>query len=184
MKYRIEVRDGLIMREIDVHEYKTIHKLVTENKAYLSEFLPWAAFDTEPVDYIETLEAWQKGNGETAMMTLGVYHENHLVGLCGFNTINRMNRSTEIGYWLAESHTGKGIMTDCVTKVVEYGYNILGLNRISIIVDVENAPSIKIPERLGFVREVRMKDYFYRNERFYDGYLYRMTKLEWEALKK
>ena len=29
-------------------------------------------------------------------------------------------------------------MTDCVKKLVEYGYNILGLNRIAIIVDVEN----------------------------------------------
>ncbi|MBP1939459.1 GNAT family N-acetyltransferase [Phocicoccus pinnipedialis] len=172
------------MREIEVHEYKTLHNLVTINKAYLAEFLPWANFETEPQDYIETLEEWKRSNGESSMMTLGIYYEDHLVGLCGFNTINRMNKSADIGYWLAESHTGKGIMTDCVKSLIKYGYHVLGLNRIAIIVDVENTASIKIPERLGFVREVKMKEYFYRNKGFYDGFMYRMTRLEWDALKK
>lgn len=183
MEYKIKVREDLELREIDVHQYKTLYNLVIENKEYLGAFLPWVHFISIPEEYMETLEEWKKGNEETSMLTLGIYHFDRLIGLCGFNTINRMNKSAEIGYWLSKDATRQGIMTACVHKLMAFGYDILGLNRITIIVDIENKQSYKIPERLMFTKECQMKEYFFRDNQFFDGYLYRMTKEEWEINK-
>lgn len=70
----------------------------------------------------------------------------------GFNKINRNNGSAEIGYWLSEDYQGKGIMTECVRTLADFGFESLKLSKIEIRCRAENARSVNIPKRLGFKR--------------------------------
>ena len=59
----------------------------------------------------------------------------------------------EIGYWLAEHHAGRGVMTRCCLAVIDYGIGELGLHRIQILADALNRRSRAVAERLGFTLE-------------------------------
>lgn len=74
------------------------------------------------------------------------------VGTCGFYR-GFADRTGEIGYVLHERYRGTGLMTAAVTRMIAYGFGALGLDRIVADVAPDNAPSIRLLERLGFRRE-------------------------------
>ena len=56
----------------------------------------------------------------------------------------------EIGYWLSAPARGRGIATRAVRLITGWGHASLGLERIEIIVHVDNAPSHGVPLRAGY----------------------------------
>jgi [ribosomal protein S5]-alanine N-acetyltransferase len=76
------------------------------------------------------------------------------VGAIGLTTgSDILRRSAEIGYWLGEDYWGRGIATDAVHRVSEYGFTELGLLRIFATPISWNAASFRVLERAGFQRE-------------------------------
>jgi L-amino acid N-acyltransferase YncA len=94
------------------------------------------------------------------------------VGVCGFNWIDPANRAGEIGYWLAESAQGRGLVTDGVARLERHAFDDLGLARLTIPVCVDNARSRAIPERLGFPIEGTLHHAEWLYDRFVDHVLY------------
>jgi len=84
-----------------------------------------------------------------------------------------------IGYWLAQNHEGRGIITDCTRAMVNYGFNTLKLNRIYIHCASENIRSRAIPERLGFIQEGVLQDAECVNGVYHDLIVYGMVKRKW-----
>lgn len=69
--------------------------------------------------------------------------------------IERM--SAEIGYWIGERFWGRGIMTEAVTRVSELALAEPDLIRLFAPVFAWNAPSMRVLEKCGFVREATLK---------------------------
>lgn len=63
----------------------------------------------------------------------------------------------ELGYWLGEMHWGKGIATEAVRLVVDYGFNVLHANRIEARVYGWNPASARVLEKCGFQLEGRLR---------------------------
>jgi ribosomal-protein-alanine N-acetyltransferase len=59
----------------------------------------------------------------------------------------------DLGYDLAFSAWGKGYMQEALTAVLSYADTDLGLKRISAYVRPENAASLKLLAKLGFIQE-------------------------------
>jgi RimJ/RimL family protein N-acetyltransferase len=55
----------------------------------------------------------------------------------------------EIGYYLREAEWGKGFGSELARKLVEYGFEVLGLEAVFATVDYENAASRRILEKSG-----------------------------------
>lgn len=62
----------------------------------------------------------------------------------------------EIGYYLREDDWGKGLGTELALRLVEYGFETMGLKEVYATVDYANLPSRKILEKAGltFYREL------------------------------
>ena len=73
-----------------------------------------------------------------------------------------------LGYWLDESHWGKGYMTEAVQSVLDYGFNTLQLNLITANCYPHNERSQKVLKRHGFIYEGTL----HQAELTYDGHLY------------
>jgi RimJ/RimL family protein N-acetyltransferase len=56
----------------------------------------------------------------------------------------------ELAYWCSPEHQLKGIMTEAGRSVVEFAFTKLGLNRLVVGHHLNNSPSQKLIERLGF----------------------------------
>lgn len=73
-----------------------------------------------------------------------------------------------LGYWLDESHWGKGYMTEAVQSVLDYGFNTLQLSLITANCYPHNERSQQVLERHGFIYEGTL----HQAELTYDGHLY------------
>lgn len=59
----------------------------------------------------------------------------------------------ELGYWLRDSATGKGLMTEAVAAMERVAVEVLHVRRIDIHIDLANVKSMGVPRRLGYTLE-------------------------------
>ncbi|MEY2512767.1 MAG: hypothetical protein QOJ89_125 [bacterium] len=82
------------------------------------------------------------------------------------------DRRGEIGYYLAEWGRGRGVMTRAARLLSRWALQDLGLARLELIADVDNAPSQAVAERCGFTREGVLRSYEERKGRRVDVVLF------------
>jgi RimJ/RimL family protein N-acetyltransferase len=76
-----------------------------------------------------------------------------MIGTCTLFAVDAQNRRAEMGYVLARDSWGRGFMHEALTALLDWGFGPLGLHRVEADVDPRNIPSVKVLERMGFVRE-------------------------------
>jgi ribosomal-protein-alanine N-acetyltransferase len=72
------------------------------------------------------------------------------IGLVGYHHLERADSRLEIGYALAPSYRGRGLMTEAVRAFVKYCFKGLSIHRVDALIDPENIPSINLAVRIGF----------------------------------
>lgn len=72
------------------------------------------------------------------------------VGTIGFATFDQTDLSAQIGYAIGRAHWNRGITTCAARLTIDYGFNVLGLERIDAMVLTVNGASIRVLEKLGF----------------------------------
>jgi len=78
---------------------------------------------------------------------------NQVVGGVFLNHVARHYQMANLGYWIRTSRTGEGIATEAAKQVARHGFEQLGFQRLEIVVDTGNIPSLKVAEKIGSVRE-------------------------------
>jgi len=74
-----------------------------------------------------------------------------MVGLLTVNGITWGSaRWANMGYWVAESHAGRGITPTAVALVTDHLLSTTGLHRVEIAIRPENTASLRVVEKLGF----------------------------------
>ncbi len=150
-KLKIIVRKDLLLSNLTYKDTKRQAELVVKNQHYLGKFLLWVPNSLTQKASGEKIKQDQLGlkNGES--LEFGIFLNEKLIGRVGFHTIR--GDTGEIGYFLDEDYTKKGIMTDCVKALITYGVDRLFLKNIIIRVHPDNLSSKAIPKRLGFSLE-------------------------------
>jgi len=92
------------------------------------------------------------------------------IGLVVGQDVHRF--TAEIGYWLAEPFWGKGIMTQAVKQLTDYGIRTLRLHRIYAEPYATNQASIRVLEKAGFQCEGTLRANAYKDGQVRDQYLY------------
>ncbi len=177
--YRID--DEIELRLLGEHHAETVFSLVDANRERLREWLAWVD-STRTVDdtriFIKfTLKKYADNNG----FATGIWYRGQLAGIIDYHSWDFGNRGTEIGYWLAEEFTGKGIMTKAVKTFVDYAINTIDLNRIVIRCGTGNAKSCAIPLRLGFTHEGVQRQSEWLYDHFVDLNVFSMLAEEWKT---
>lgn len=76
-----------------------------------------------------------------------------VVGTCRLFHFEAEHRRAEIGFALRRGDWGQGLASEAVATVVDFAFGPLDLIRIEADADPRNERSIRLLERLGFVRE-------------------------------
>ena len=76
-----------------------------------------------------------------------------LLGQVSLFEIDAVQRSAQIGYWVAAAARGRGVATAAVDAAARFGLSGLQLHRIELFHAVENVASCRTAERAGFVQE-------------------------------
>jgi ribosomal-protein-serine acetyltransferase len=117
----------------------------------------------------------QQGEG----IHTGIWCEGALVGVIDLFKVDRANGSGEVGYWLAPSHRGRGVMTRCCAGLTDHALRVAGLNRVEIRTVVGNDDSEAIPRRLGFTLEGLLREAYWLYDGYKDVRVYGMLATEW-----
>lgn len=96
------------------------------------------------------------------------------IGLHPQQDIYRKN--AEMGYWLAEPFWGKGIITEAIRQMVDYGFANLDITRIYARPFGYNIGSQRALEKAGFVLEAKLEKTFYKNGEFLDELIYAVRR--------
>jgi RimJ/RimL family protein N-acetyltransferase len=65
----------------------------------------------------------------------------------------------EIGYWVRTAAAGSGYATEASAALTGAGFTLPGVQRMEIHIDPRNAPSRRVPEKLGYsLLEIRSGD--------------------------
>jgi ribosomal-protein-alanine N-acetyltransferase len=90
------------------------------------------------------------------------------VGMVNYHHREAHNRRLEVGYILAPSHQGRGLMTEAMLPMLAYCFTKLSVHRVQALIHPDNTASIRLVERLGFRCEGGpLRDYW----RVGDGYM-------------
>ncbi len=179
--FRCDLPGGCYLRLFEETDLAQLDGVVAANRAHLAEWLPWAQGPPDSEALLDWIRKSRQQIVDNNGFTAAIVEGEAIIGVAGFHGIDWFNRSTSIGYWLAEDRQGRGTMTEAVRALTALAFDTWGLNRVEIRAAVGNLRSAAIPRRLGFTEEGVLR----QAERHADGYkdnaVYSMLADEWRA---
>ncbi len=86
---------------------------------------------------------------------------NRIVGDMGFKGGPNEEGVIDLGYSIIPSSRGKGFATEMGKAMVAWGLTQPGVKKVMASCDPDNAPSIRVLEKIGFERTVQTDDSIY-----------------------
>jgi ribosomal-protein-serine acetyltransferase len=168
-------RELRLLEETDAQE---LYTLVHDNRAHLARWMQWAAEQT-PEGTVQFIRATRAQHDAGEGFQGAIVEHGRLVGVAGMHRVDSINRSVELGYWLAESAQGAGIMMSAVRALVDLAFEQLRLNRVQICAAVHNERSRALIVRLGFQLEGVAREHYRLGSEYHDDAVYSMLASEW-----
>jgi [ribosomal protein S5]-alanine N-acetyltransferase len=135
----------LVLREIEPNDLPSIMEISVYDGAY-------ATSEAEASHVLEKIKA-DCATGEAVHWGICLKETDEVVGTCGYYRGYPGNVG-EIGYVLRPAYRGRGIMTEAVKLVVDFGLGTMKLSTIVAYTSPANLASIGVLTRAGF-HEVR-----------------------------
>ncbi len=106
----------------------------------------------------------------------------HLIGTLGYHRwVKEGGYHARIGYDLLATHRRRGIMTEAMAAILDYGFGTMGLNRVEALVDPKNEASRALLRKLGFQEEGALREDTFFHGRFIDEVCCSLLAREWRA---
>lgn len=175
------VDDELELRFSEPRLAKQVYTLVAANRAHLQRWLPWCTPEYSEDEAESFSRSTIKGFADGQGLALWIVYRGKLVGSIGNTRINTADGSAEIGYWLAESAQGNGVVTRAARAVTDYTLVDMGLNRVMIYAALKNTRSQAVPERLGYDRVAVHRKAVHRQGEYVDDVQYAMLAEDWKV---
>jgi ribosomal-protein-serine acetyltransferase len=103
-----------------------------------------------------------------------------IVGMISFNSIEKLNRCATVGYWLAKSQTGRGLMTGAIKALIAKGFQQLKLNRIQARVATGNFLGQAVCDRAGLKKEGVLRQAEWLYDHYVDLTMNSILRTEWK----
>lgn len=140
-------------------------------KQFSDEVVNRYLFDAEPISKLEEadeiIDFYLKPDLQVQHRWVIVLKNNDVkIGTCGFHCWNKKEKCVDIGYDLQEEYWGKGIMAEALKAIISSCINKTGVHRINAHISVDNAKSIYLAQKLGFVFNGKTKMYSFRGKEY------------------
>ena len=163
--------DRLVLRKITLEDAPELFFMRTDDRVMKYIERPRPSNISETIEFINKIDGLEKSND---LITWGITLKNQpkLIGTVCYLNIKKENYRSELGYAMHPDHWGKGIMTEVLEAVIDYGFNEMKLHSIEANINPANTGSQKLLEKNGFVREAYFKENFFWQGQFLDSAVY------------
>jgi len=130
-------------------------------------------------------EWWSQGRGVTFAICAVPPTDDAPDDLIGTTSLRRFvrDRRAELGYWLIAPVWGRGLATEAVRAVIDYGFVGLGLARIYAQVLGGNVASERVLDKLGMQREGLKRQHVRKGRKLCDVSIYGLLRSEWRSAR-
>jgi [ribosomal protein S5]-alanine N-acetyltransferase len=170
----------LLLRELTLNDAEAVYRIRSDYQVTIYNLgEPYTRIDQA----ISLIESIREGFEAHLELRWGITLKPSptVIGMCGYNYWMRDHYRGSVGYDLARAYWGKGIMPEAIRAVVEFGFQRMRLNRIEADVLAENNASIRVLEKVGFVREGVLRERDFERGAFRDLVLYGLLKREYTS---
>ncbi|MBI4306030.1 MAG: GNAT family N-acetyltransferase [Chloroflexi bacterium] len=175
--------DGVLrLRDPLISDAEELYRLVDANRDHLSRWLPWVSQLRSVADERAWIQGRLAPGASETELALVVLENGAIVGALGIAGLGSPSRACEIGYWLARSAQGRGVMTRACRAALKYCFEARSMNRVQVRAALDNVRSRAIPERLGFAFEGIQRQATLVSGSYQDLAVYSLLASEWQAL--
>ncbi len=163
--------DRLLLRQITPEDVKEVFELRSnaETMKYIPR--PLTTNIEEAMEHIKMIqEKLEKNEGINWAITLKGHTK--LIGIIGHYRMKWEHFRSEIGYMILPQFHGKGIATEAIKLMVDYGFNQMNMHSLEGIIDPANTASARVLEKNGFVKEAHFKENEFYDGKFLDSVVY------------
>ena len=156
---------------------------VRRNRDHLAEYLPAvAAFHTAEAardDFASVAEPIARHElWEWLLVTGG-----ELCGAVRLNRVEHENKKVAVAYYLGVEFRGRGIATAAARAAVIYAFDTLGMNRIELRCVVTNVASVRVAERVEFIRQGELREAEFLAGRYHNHYVFGLLRSECDSAR-
>ena len=109
--------------------------------------------------------------------------ENRLIGGIGFYFLERRSYTADLGYTVARPYWRRGIATEAVRAVMQFGFETMRLHRINVDTRIDNIASLRLLENVGFRYEGLRRECIRNEDSSYQSWaLFGMLENEYHLL--
>ena len=119
--------------------------------------------------------------GDSFLYAVCELGDDRFIGTTWLHELSWMDGSAELAIYMDHDHLGAGWGTEAVLTIVRFGFVSLGLTRIWLTVDADNARAIRSYEKVGFKKEGVMRQSRRGLNGLDDSLMMAILRDEWEA---
>jgi [ribosomal protein S5]-alanine N-acetyltransferase len=125
------------------------------------------------------LASIREGFRTSSLFQWGIEQDGRVIGTCTLSGLDWENRRAEIGFALAREAWGLGLMPDALGVLLDHAFGKLGLHRIEADVDPRNGASLRLLEKLGFVREGYLRERYLKDGEIQDTVFFGLLRRDY-----
>lgn len=168
---------NVLIRKWEAADAKDLAKALCNKKVLdnLRDGLPYPYTEKDALDYISAMRAANPND----TFAFAIVYDGQIVGSIGaFRKDNIHGKTAELGYYLAEEHWGKGIMTQAVKLVCDFIFANSDIIRIFSEPFARNIGSCRVLEKVGFSLEGVLRSNAVKNGVVEDMRLYSLLRTD------
>lgn len=169
------IGDKVYLRPITEDDVRLIHSwsMRTEPQSQTSRPRLFASTD-------QAVEGFRnRKNSETEQgFTICRKDDERPIGTIRFFGVNNLNRSAELGLLVDPDEHRHGYGSDAMRVVIRHLFRNRGLHKVYAMTGGFNEATYTLLEKLGFKRDAVLRDHFFWDGKYHDGYIYSLLDSE------
>ncbi len=148
--------EKIILRRYKIDFAPLLYKAAFESRGgEFSRWMPWCHANYTLADSESFVEKCVKNREQDTEFNFAIFDkfDGVFLGGVGLNQFNKQHNFANLGYWIRTSHQNRGAASAATRMLAQAGFETLSINRIEILVAVENEPSQKAALKAGARRE-------------------------------
>ncbi len=124
-----------------------------------------------------------ESRGDGIVWAMALSEHAPCVGTVGYWRTQKEHYRAEIGYALLPEHWRRGLMTEALRAILDFGFDHIGLHSVEANVNPNNAASIQLLTSRGFVKEAHFRENYFFDGAFLDSAIYSLLARAHRAMQ-
>lgn len=176
---RIKINDSISLEQIALSHASEYLELIEKNRKMLSQHFDWVTGFTDISHSKNFIIKCTQHIEQLKGVTWTIWHLDNMIGsITLYDWVHSINKIS-LGFWLDASYHGKGLMTQCVDKVLSYAFEDIQVNKVDMYFSVHNRNSYKLSVAFGFKIEGLLRKNYFLNGILEDQYISGLLREEY-----